>query len=157
MVSGIRYDLLLSDKKWCGRYLQELIEYHVSGQMKVAPEHTESSVLNKMGKPRATLLLRFKKLFDRISRGIGREQFLTYYLIAAHPGCTDDDMKRLKRFTRDMLKMSPEQVQIFLPTPSTYSSLMYYTETDPFIGKSIPVEKDPKNKEHQKNIVVRNS
>jgi len=94
-------------------------------------------------------------LFDRMTRSAGKEQFLTYYLIAAHPGCTTDDMKKLKRFTSEKLKMNPEQVQIFCPAPSTYSSLMYYTETDPFTGKPIFVEKDPRNKERQKNIAVK--
>ena len=155
VASGIRYDLLLSDRKYGGQYLQELVEHHVSGQMKVAPEHTEDGVLNRMGKPGASLLLRFKELFDRMTRSAGKEQFLTYYLIAAHPGCTNDDMKRLKRFTSEKLKMNPEQVQIFCPAPSTYSSLMYYTETDPFTGKPIFVEKDPRNKERQKNIAVK--
>ncbi len=155
VASGIRYDLLLSDKKYGRQYLQEVIEHHVSGQMKVAPEHTEDSVLKRMGKPGAALLLKFKELFDRMTRSVGKEQFLTYYLIAAHPGCTDDDMQSLKRFASHKLKMNPQQIQIFLPAPSTYSSLMYYTEMDPFTGKPIFVEKDPQNKEHQKNIVIK--
>jgi uncharacterized radical SAM protein YgiQ len=155
VASGLRYDLLLNDRKYGERYLQEVIDHHISGQMKVAPEHTVDNVLNRMGKPGATLLLQFKKLFDRMTRIAGKEQFLTYYLIAAHPGCTDDDMERLKRFTYEKLKINPEQVQIFLPTPSTYSSLMYYTETDPFTGKPVFVEKDPRNKDRQKSIVVR--
>ena len=153
--SGIRYDLLLSDKKYGERYLQEVVEHHISGQMKVAPEHTEDGVLNIMGKPGTALLLQFKELFDRITRNVGLEQFLTYYLIAAHPGCTYDDMKRLKQFASEKLKMNPEQVQIFCPAPSTYSSLMYYTETDPFTGKPMFVEKDPQNKDRQKSVVVK--
>ena len=155
VASGIRYDLLLSDKEYGEQYLQEVVEHHVSGQMKVAPEHTEKGVLKKMGKPGAELLLQFKELFDRMTRKVGKEQFLTYYLIAAHPGCTEEDMRSLKRFTSQRLKMNPEQVQIFVPAPSTYSSLMYYTETDPFTGKPVFVEKDPKNKENQKDIVIK--
>lgn len=155
VASGIRYDLMLSDKKYGEQYLQEVVEHHVSGQMKVAPEHTEKGVLEKMGKPRAELLLQFKELFDRMTRKVGKEQFLTYYLIAAHPGCTEEDMQSLKRFTSQRLKTNPEQVQIFVPAPSTYSSLMYYTETDPFSGKPVFVEKDPKNKENQKDIVTK--
>ncbi len=154
VASGIRYDLLLSDKEYGEQYLQEVVEHHVSGQMKVAPEHTEKGVLEKMGKPGAASLLQFKELFDRMTRKAGKEQFLTYYLIAAHPGCTEEDMQRLKRFASQNLKMNPEQVQIFVPAPSTYSSLMYYTETDPFSGKPVFVEKDPKNKENQKDIVT---
>lgn len=155
VASGIRYDLLLSDRKYGERYLQEVVEHHVSGQMKVAPEHTEDGVLNRMGKPGTALLLRFKELFDQMTRSAGKQQFLTYYLIAAHPGCTDDDMKKLKQFTSEKLKINPEQVQIFCPAPSTYSGLMYYTETDPFTGKPIFVEKDPQNKDRQKSIVVK--
>ncbi|MDP2719977.1 MAG: YgiQ family radical SAM protein [Dehalococcoidia bacterium] len=155
VASGIRYDLLLSDRKYCDRYLQEVVEHHVSGQMKVAPEHTEDGVLNRMGKTGTVQLLQFKELFDRMTQSAGKEQFLTYYFIAAHPGCTDDDMKKLKQFTSEKLKINPEQVQIFCPAPSTYSSLMYYTEVDPFTGKPIFVEKDPQNKDRQKSIVVR--
>jgi uncharacterized radical SAM protein YgiQ len=155
VASGIRYDLLLSDKEYGEQYLQEIVEHHVSGQMKVAPEHTEKGVLKKMGKPGAELLLQFKELFDRMTRKVGKEQFLTYYLIAAHPGCTEEDMQSLKRFTRQRLKTNPEQVQIFVPAPSTYSSLMYYTETDPFSGKSVFVEKDSRNKENQKDIITK--
>jgi uncharacterized radical SAM protein YgiQ len=155
VASGIRYDLLLSDRKYGELYLQEIVEHHVSGQIKVAPEHTEDSVLKRMGKPGTALLLQFKELFDRMTRSVGLEQFLTYYLIAAHPGCTYDDMEKLKRFTSKMLKMNPRQVQIFCPAPSTYSSLMYYTEIEPFTGKSLFVEKNPQNKDRQKSIVVK--
>ncbi|MEQ4487254.1 MAG: YgiQ family radical SAM protein [Dehalococcoides mccartyi] len=152
--SGIRYDLLLADRQYGEQYLKELVQHHISGQMKVAPEHTQATVLNKMGKPGISGLLRFKELFDRMNKRFNKEQFLTYYLIAAHPGCTRNDMQKLRQFTRDNLKMNPEQVQIFLPAPSTYSSLMYCTGLDPFTKKPLFVEKDPKNKEQQKNIAV---
>jgi uncharacterized radical SAM protein YgiQ len=155
VASGIRYDLLLSDKDCGEQYLQEVVEHHVSGQMKIAPEHTETGVLTMMGKPGPESLLRFKESFDRMTRKVGKPQFLTYYLIAAHPGCTEQDMRELKRFTSERLKTSPEQVQIFLPAPSTYSSVMYYTGTDPFSGKPVFVEKHPKIKEEQKLIVTR--
>jgi len=154
VASGIRYDLLLSDKQHGEQYLKEVIAHNVSGQMKVAPEHTEDSVLHTMGKPGSASLLQFKELFDRLTRMAGKKQFLTYYLIAAHPGCTCEDMQKLKQFTSQKLKINPEQVQIFLPAPSTYSSLMYYTEMDPFTGKPVFVEKDPRYKARQKNIVV---
>jgi len=154
VASGIRYDLLLSDQA-CGlTYLREVVAHHVSGQMKVAPEHCEDSVLRRMGKPGKTSLLRFKDLFDNISRESGKEQYLTYYLIAAHPGCTEQDMVRLKAFTSKKLKIHPEQVQIFTPTPSTYASLMYFTEMDPFTRQPVFVEKNPHRKELQKQIVV---
>ena len=157
VASGIRYDLLLNDKKYGKEYLDELVKYHISGQMKIAPEHTEDSVLQRMGKPGKALLLQFKGLFENTNRRLKKQQFLTYYLIAAHPGCTLNDMKSLKRFAGRELKMNPEQIQIFCPAPSTYSALMFYAETDPFTGKKIFVEKDPRRKELQKDIVVKKS
>ncbi|MDY6910874.1 MAG: YgiQ family radical SAM protein [Chloroflexota bacterium] len=154
VASGIREDLLLSDKRYGKQYLQEVVTHHVSGQMKIAPEHTEDKVLGKMGKPGKSSLLEFKELFDRMSQMAGKKQFLTYYLIAAHPGCTENDMQGLKRFVSRKLKIQPEQVQIFIPLPSTYSGLMYYTEMDPFTRESIFVEKEPRKKTWQKSIVV---
>jgi uncharacterized radical SAM protein YgiQ len=154
VASGIRYDMILNDKEHGKKYLRELTEHHVSGQMKIAPEHTEDKVLRLMGKPDKKSLLEFNELFYAFSKAKGKDQFLTYYLIAAHPGCTEDDMKQLKLFASKRLKISPEQVQIFIPLPSTYSALMYYTENDPFTGKKIFVEKNPARKETQKRIIV---
>lgn len=154
VASGIRPDLLFADGANGERYLREITENHVSGQLKIAPEHTEEKVLAKMGKPGSAALLRFKETFDRLSRAAGKPQFLTYYMIAAHPGCTEADMLRLKTFASRRLHISPEQVQIFTPTPSTYASLMYYTELDPFTRQPIFVEKDPRRKERQKDIVT---
>jgi uncharacterized radical SAM protein YgiQ len=154
VASGVRYDLLLGDKEGGPQYLRELVQHHVSGQMKVAPEHSEGHVLSKMGKPGPAALVEFKQQFDRVTREAGLKQFLTYYLIAAHPGCTDEDMRRLKQFASRTLKLNPEQVQIFVPLPSTYSALMYYSGLDPFSGKPLFVEKDPRKKEEQKKIVV---
>ena len=122
MASGIRYDLLLSDRKYGKQYLRELIEHHVSGQMKVAPEHSEDTVLKMMGKPGKDSLVQFRELFQHMSRAAGKEHYLTYYLIAAHPGCNENDMQKLKGFAGRTLRINPEQVQIFTPTPSTYSS-----------------------------------
>jgi uncharacterized radical SAM protein YgiQ len=155
VASGLRYDMILGDALCGESYLREIVEHHVSGQLKVAPEHTENNVLDLMGKPGSAPLLKFKHQFDRLNRTVGKSQFLTYYLIAAHPGCSAQDMLRLKRFTRQKLHVNPEQVQIFTPTPSTYASLMYYTELDPFTRRPIFVEKDPLRKEHQKDIVTR--
>ncbi|MDY7077204.1 MAG: YgiQ family radical SAM protein [Chloroflexota bacterium] len=154
IASGIRYDLLLADEKSGYEYLRQVVQHHVSGQMKIAPEHTEDRVLRRMGKPGKELLLTFKDWFYKLTRAAGKEQFLTYYLIAAHPGCTERDMWRLKRFASRELGISPEQVQVFTPTPSTYSTLMYYTEMDPFTGEKIFVEKAPAKKERQKQIVT---
>ena len=88
---------------------------------------------------------------------MGKKQFLTYYLIAAHPGCEESDMHKLKNFTSNVLKMNPEQAQVFTPTPGTYSSVMYYTELDPITRKKIFVEKDMHKKEKQKKIVQEKS
>ena len=152
--SGIRYDLILADPKHGKSYLKKIVKDHVSGQMKVAPEHSQNRVLKHMGKPGTDNLLEFKRLFDDLSRKSGKKQFLTYYLIAAHPGCTPKDMAALRDFTRKELKVSPEQVQIFTPTPSTYSTLMYHTETNPFTGERLFVEKQGHGKERQKQAVV---
>ena len=153
--SGVRHDLVTADKKHGRSYLEEMVKHHISGQIKVAPEHTQQHVLELMGKPGKQTLLDFKKMFDRLKRKEGREQFLTYYLIAAHPGCKEKDMHELKRFTTQELKINPEQVQVFTPTPGTYSSVMYYTEMDPWTRKKIFVEKDKLRKEKQKEIVVK--
>ena len=99
--------------------------------------------------------LRFRDLFYRLTQRAGKDQYLTYYLIAAHPGCTEDDMRALRRFASKHLRINPHQVQVFTPTPSTYSSLMYYTERNPFTGERIFVEKDPVKKERQKRVLVR--
>ena len=155
VASGIRYDLVLADQKHGARYLRDVVRHHTSGQMKVAPEHTQDHVLQRMGKPGAAVLVRFRDLFTGLTRAARKEQYLTYYLIAAHPGCTDKDMRALKRFASRDLKINPRQVQIFTPTPSTYSSLMYYTEMDPFTGEPLFVEKDLVRKERQKSILVR--
>ena len=155
VASGIRYDVITSDKKHGYEYLKELVNHHISGQMKVAPEHTSDRVLKLMGKPGKQSLVDFKKLYDRLNKEAGKNQFLTYYLIAAHPGCEEKDMHELKNFTTHELKMNPEQAQVFTPTPSTYSAVMYYTELDPITRKKIFVEKDTKRKEKQKEIVIK--
>ncbi len=154
VASGIRYDIIPADKKYGYEYLKELVNHHISGQMKVAPEHTSDRVLKLMGKPGKQTLVDFKKMYDRLNKEAGKKQFLTYYLIAAHPGCEDKDMHELKQFTTQELKMNPEQAQVFTPTPSTYSAVMYYTELDPVTRKKIYVEKDTKRKEKQKSIVI---
>jgi len=153
VASGIRYDLITEDKRKGYSYLKELVEHHISGQMKVAPEHTQQHVLDLMGKPGKQTLIDFKRLYDKLNKDMGKKQYLTYYLIAAHPGCEEKDMHELKRFTTEELKMNPEQAQVFTPTPGTYSAVMYYTEMDPVTRKKIFVEKDIHRKEKQKAIV----
>jgi uncharacterized radical SAM protein YgiQ len=157
VASGLRYDMILDDRIYGRAYMKELVGHHVSGQMKIAPEHTEDAVLKNMGKPSSQSLEKFTDLFKDLSTKANKRQFLTYYLIAAHPGCTEDDMQALKAFTHKKLKLNPEQVQIFTPLPSTYSALMYYTGIDPFTGKELFVEKDTARKEKQKQIVTAKS
>jgi uncharacterized radical SAM protein YgiQ len=154
IASGIRYDLVLSDNKCGNLYLKELVQNHVSGQLKIAPEHTEDKILSLMGKQGKDVLKEFKERFYKLNKDIGKSQFLTYYLIAAHPGCNEKDMQNLKKFASKELQTNPEQVQIFTPTPLTYSTLMYYTEMDPFTGKKLFVEKDQGKKQKQKDIIV---
>jgi radical SAM superfamily enzyme YgiQ (UPF0313 family) len=106
-----------------------------------------------MGKPDRESLVQFRKLFMDATRRAGKNQFLTYYLIAAHPGCSDGDMLKLKKFVGSVLKLNPRQVQVFTPLPSTYSALMYHTGKDPFSGRSIKVVKDIAGKVRQKKIL----
>lgn len=155
--SGIRYDLINEDKTYGKEYLKEIVTHHISGQMKIAPEHSETKVLKYMGKPSKEVLTDFKKNFENLNKNSGKKQFLTYYMIAAHPGSTQKDMEDLKRFANSDLKLNPEQVQVFTPTPSTYSTLMYYTEVDPWSGEKIYVEKDPFKKQKQKDVVTQKS
>ncbi|MFC2171139.1 YgiQ family radical SAM protein [Acidobacteriota bacterium] len=155
VASGIRYDLVMEDSQWGLEYLKEIVNHHVSGQMKVAPEHSEKSVLALMGKPPVkNTLSAFKRKFDQFSKKAGKKQFLTYYLIAGHPGCAEAEMRSLKTFVSKELRLRPEQVQIFTPTPSTYSTLMYYTVMDPFTGEKIFVEKENVKKQRQKEIIT---
>jgi uncharacterized radical SAM protein YgiQ len=152
--SGIRYDMVLADKQNGLSYLKEIAAHHTSGQLKVAPEHASPAVLKMMGKPPVKSLVDFKAQFETLSHQAGKDQYLTYYLIAAYPGCSDREMKQLKEFVTSKLKMTPEQVQVFTPTPSTYASVMYYTEKDPFTSEPIFVEKNLQRKVGQKEIVT---
>jgi uncharacterized radical SAM protein YgiQ len=152
--SGLRYDMILDDKKAGKQYLEEITKYHISGQLKIAPEHINNKILKLMGKPENNRLLDFKDEFYKISKREGKKQFLTYYFIAAHPGSDQKEMLELKKFVKSELKLNPEQVQIFTPTPSTYSTLMYYTEMDPFNHEKIFVEKKPAQKDRQKKTIT---
>jgi radical SAM superfamily enzyme YgiQ (UPF0313 family) len=129
------------------------VKHHVSGQLKLAPESTDEKVLQHMGKPGFENFVWFKNKFDQYSQDLQKKQFLTYYFIAAHPGCDDATMKNISHQVFKKLHIKPEQVQVFTPTPSTWSSVMYYTETDPFTGQKLFVEKDPKQKERQKSYL----
>ncbi len=153
VASGVRHDLVMADEQYGECYLRELVGHHVSGQLKIAPEHTREHVLRLMGKAGKDCLIAFKDLFYELNRESGKKQFLTYYLIAAHPGCTLQDMEKLKSFATGELRTNPEQVQIFTPLPSTWSGVMYYTETDPG-GAKIFVEKDKAGRQQQKDLLV---
>ncbi len=154
VASGIRYDMIVNDQRSGRTYLDNLVEHHVSGQLKIAPEHSETHVLDMMGKPSNENLTEFKRQFARATKKAGKKQFLTYYMIAAHPGCTETDMKSLRKYALSELGILPEQIQIFTPTPSTYSTLMYWTGRDPFSGKPVFVEKSVKRKNKQKDIIT---
>jgi uncharacterized radical SAM protein YgiQ len=157
VASGIRYDLILADLKNGLRYLTEVVNHHTSGQMKIAPEHTENDVLALMGKPGMDSLIAFKRLFDTICETSGKQRFLTYYFMAAHPGCTEAHMSRLKTFVSHHLHVIPEQVQVFTPTPSTVSTLVYHTGVHPATGEPVFCEKQARKKEKQKQILLKRS
>ncbi len=155
VASGLRPDLILADKQAGDRYFDDLIRHHVSGQLKIAPEHSVPHVLALMGKPPAEICTTFRERFGQLTRRAGLDQFLSYYFIAAYPGCTLDDMHRLRGYTRTRLQIAPQQVQIFTPTPSTYATLMYHTEQNPFEeGKSLFVEKNIRHKQRQKEALL---
>ncbi|MEE4311488.1 MAG: YgiQ family radical SAM protein [candidate division KSB1 bacterium] len=151
--SGIRHDMVLEDRRHGEQYFRDVVRHHVSGQMKLAPEHSVCRVLELMGKPDPASLLAFREKFFKLTKSAEKNQFLTYYLIAAHPGCTESDMRALRTFAMKELKLLPEQVQIFTPAPSTYSTLMYYTGRDPFTGENIFVERKTRGREKQKSIL----
>jgi uncharacterized radical SAM protein YgiQ len=154
MASGLRYDLVLRDKRYGMEFLEEVVAEHTSGQLKIAPEHTENKVLEAMGKPTNEPPELFSEKFYELTKKHGKKQYLTYYLMAAHPGCEYADMLKLKRYFSSKQKAKPEQVQIFTPTPSTYSTLAYYTGLDPFTLKPIFVEKSLKGKRMQKEVMM---
>ncbi len=153
VASGLRCDLVMADQRAGEAYVDALAGRHVSGQLKIAPEHTEPDVLERMGKSGRDLLP-FRKRFLQASRAAGKRQYLTYYFIAAYPGTTAGHMQKLRSFCRTHLKIAPEQVQIFTPTPSTFATLMYWTEKDPFSRRKLFVEKDPVKKQRQKNQLL---
>lgn len=148
--SGIRYDYLMEDKN--DEFMRELIKYHVSGQLKVAPEHCSAVVLDKMGKPHIEAYKAFQKRFYEITKGIGREQYLVPYLMSSHPGSTLKEAVELAVFLKDN-KIRPEQVQDFYPTPGTISTCMFYTELDPYTMEKVYVPKTPQEKAMQRALL----
>ena len=148
--SGIRFDYLLADKKQ--EFLRELCEYHVSGQLKVAPEHVAGPVVSLMGKPEHKVYEEFTRQFYKMNEKIGKEQYLVPYLMSSHPGSTLKEAVELAEYCRDLGYM-PEQVQDFYPTPSTLSTCMYYTGVDPRTMQKVYVPKSPHEKAMQRALI----
>lgn len=148
--SGIRFDYAIYDKN--PLFMEELCKYHVSGQLKVAPEHIAANVLDNMGKPRHEVYERFCKKYKEINEKIGKKQYLVPYLMSSHPGSTIKEAIELAEYLKKINHM-PEQVQDFYPTPSTLSTCMYYTGVNPLTGKSVYVPKNPREKAKQRALM----
>lgn len=149
--SGIRFDYLLEDKK-CDSLIKELCEHHISGQLKVAPEHVSDNVLKYMGKPKVRVYNEFIEKYKKANQQLGKSQFVVPYLMSSHPGSTLKDAIALAEYLRD-IKYSPEQVQDFYPTPSTISTCMYYTGFDPRTMEKVYVAKSPEEKAMQRALI----
>ena len=143
--SGIRYDLATP------QYIEEVMRYHVSGRLKVAPEHTSSIVLNLMRKPDFSKFIRFDSLFNEINRKYGLREQLIPYFISSHPGCTDADMAEMAAITKS-LNFHLEQVQDFTPTPMTLSTEMYYTGLNPYTLEPVKCARTPEQKKSQRSF-----
>ena len=148
--SGIRFDYLIYDEDQT--FLRELCEYHISGQLKVAPEHISNAVLEKLGKPRVEVYNRFVEAYKRMNQKLGKEQYLVPYLMSSHPGSTLKEAVELAEYLRDH-NLSPEQVQDFYPTPSTISTCMYYTGLDPRTMEPVYVATNPHEKAMQRALI----
>ena len=148
--SGIRFDYLMLEKD--DTFITELCQYHVSGQLKVAPEHICDPVLKLMGKPDNSVYEGFKEKYNKINKKLGKEQYIVPYLISSHPGSTLKEAIALAEYLRDMGYM-PEQVQDFYPTPSTISTCMYYTGLDPRTMQEVYVPKSPHEKAMQRALI----
>lgn len=148
--SGIRFDYVLADKS--DAFLKELCQYHVSGQLKVAPEHVSDRVLKYMGKPENAVYKRFTQRYKAMNEKLGLKQYLVPYLMSSHPGSQLTDAVEMAEHLRDLGYM-PEQVQDFYPTPSTISTCMYYTGIDPRTGESVYIPKDPHEKAMQRALI----
>ena len=148
--SGIRFDYLLADKN--PAFFDTLVEYHISGQLKVAPEHCSDAVLRCMGKPGIQVYERFRELFFRKTKALGKEQYLVPYLMSSHPGSTLDDAIELALYLRRH-KLNPEQVQDFYPTPGTASTCMFHTGLDPFTMRPVYVPRSYEEKRRQRALL----
>ena len=150
--SGIRFDFALADKDGGRAFVRELCAHHVSGQLRVAPEHVSNAVLGVMGKPQHAVYERFVKLFEEANAECGLRQFVVPYLMSSHPGSTLDEAIELAEYVRDM-GFNPEQVQDFYPTPSTISTVMYFTGVDPRTMERVYVPKKPHDKALQRALI----
>ena len=148
--SGIRFDYLMYDKD--DTFLREMVEHHISGQLKVAPEHIADPVLRMMGKPSNAVYQRFISKYQRLNQQLGKKQFVVPYLMSSHPGSTLKEAIALAEYLRDLGYM-PEQVQDFYPTPSTISTVMYYTGLDPRTMQPVYVSTDPHEKAMQRALI----
>ena len=148
--SGLRYDYVLDDNN--KDFVRELCEHHVSGQLKVAPEHVSEHVTTIMGKANKSYFLKFKSWFDEANHKLGKQQFLVPYFMSSHPGCTLEDAIELAEFLRDQ-NMTPEQVQDFIPTPGSLSTAMYYTGINPLTGEPVYVAKKGRDKAMQRALM----
>ena len=148
--SGLRYDYVLDDNN--KDFVRELCEHHVSGQLKVAPEHVSEHVTTIMGKANKSYFLKFKSWFDEANRKLGKQQFLVPYFMSSHPGSTLEDAIELAEFLRDQ-NMTPEQVQDFIPTPGSLSTAMYYTGINPLTGEPVYVAKKGRDKAMQRALM----
>lgn len=148
--SGIRFDYLIYDKD--DTFLREMVEHHISGQLKVAPEHIADPVLSMMGKPSNSVYKRFIDKYERLNREMSKKQFVVPYLMSSHPGSTLKEAIALAEYLRDLGYM-PEQVQDFYPTPSTISTVMYYTGLDPRTMKPVYVPTNPHEKAMQRALI----
>ncbi|MGE5455418.1 MAG: YgiQ family radical SAM protein [Methylocystaceae bacterium] len=151
VASGIRYDLINAAPD--NAYLKDLVSHHVSGQLKIAPEHVSPRVTARMGKPGQPEYDKFMRAFAGLSKQVGKKQYLVPYFIAGHPGCDLKDMLQLAEFIRDELQYYPEQVQNFTPTPMTISTAMYYTGLDPFSGQPVHVPREDKERRLQRALL----
>lgn len=148
--SGVRFDYLVADSD--RTFLRELVEHHVSGQLRVAPEHVSDQVLYYMGKPCHSVYQKFLELYEKENQKTGKKQYAVPYFISSHPGCTMKEAVRLAEYVRDM-GFTPEQVQDFYPTPSTLSTCMYYTGIDPRTGADVYVPRNPHEKAIQRALM----
>ncbi len=148
--SGVRFDYVMADRN--PEFLRELVEHHVSGQLRVAPEHVSNQVLKFMGKPSHEVYESFLKAYDKVNQKTGKQQYAVPYFMSSHPGCTMKEAIKLAEYVRD-LGFTPEQVQDFYPTPSTLSTCMYYTGIHPLTGEKVYVPRSPHEKAIQRALM----